>query len=74
MPCTLIAATQGPPLDELIRSSHGAHNALLDLEELSQQDLDSFLKCYQKLAHEARKNVQEGLKDTDTPEVKKRAP
>ena len=59
-------------LDELIRSTKGAHNAILDLEELTQQDLDRFLKCYQKLAHEARKHVREGLKDTDTPEVKAR--
>jgi len=59
-------------LDELIRSTKGAHNAILDLEELTQQDLDRFLKCYQKLAHEARKHVREGIKDTDTPEVKAR--
>jgi len=55
-----------------IWSIKGAHNAILDLEELTQQDLDRFLKCYQKLAHEARKHVREGLKDTDTPEVKAR--
>ena len=57
-------------LDELIRSTKGAHNAILDLEELTQQDLDHFLKCYQNLAHEARKHVREGFKDTDTPEIK----
>jgi low affinity Fe/Cu permease len=58
-------------LDELVRSTKGAHNAVLDLEELTQQDLDSFLKCYQKLAQEARRQVRQGLQDTDTPEVKK---
>ncbi|HME62347.1 MAG TPA: low affinity iron permease family protein [Candidatus Binatia bacterium] len=59
-------------LDELNRSTRGAHNAILDLEELTQEDLEHFLKCYQKLAQETRKHVRDGLKDTDTPEVKAR--
>lgn len=58
-------------LDELIRSTHGAHNALLDLEELTQEELNKFLKTYQKLAHEGRRQVREGWKDTGTPEVRK---
>src|SRR3989454_10170640 len=29
-------------LDELIRATHGAHNALLDLEELADESLDAF--------------------------------
>ncbi|CAN5219250.1 hypothetical protein BH10PSE7_BH10PSE7_04670 [soil metagenome] len=41
-------------LDELIRSHHLAHNALLDLEELDQTDLDKFRTHYCKLANEAR--------------------
>ena len=57
-------------LDELIRSTKGAHNALLDLEELTQQDLDKFVRCYQKLAREARTHVGKGLNDTGTPEIK----
>jgi low affinity Fe/Cu permease len=58
-------------LDELIRSTQGAHNALLDLEELTQEDLDNFLRTYQKLAHQGRRHVREGWKDTGTPEVRK---
>jgi len=58
-------------LDELIRSTHGAHNALLDLEELTQEELNNFLKIYQKIADESRKLVREGSKDTGTPEVRK---
>ena len=33
-------------LDELIRSSRGAHNGLLDLEELSEAELDAFRAKY----------------------------
>ncbi|MCB9707330.1 MAG: low affinity iron permease family protein [Myxococcales bacterium] len=41
-------------LDELIRASKSAKNSLLDLEELSNKDLDD-IKCqYEALAEEAR--------------------
>jgi low affinity Fe/Cu permease len=53
----------------LIRSTRGAHNALLDLEELTQEELNQFLQTYQRLAHEGRKRVRQGWKDTGTPEV-----
>ncbi|MFL5328880.1 MAG: low affinity iron permease family protein [Gemmataceae bacterium] len=56
-------------LDELIRSMKGAHNALLDLEELTEQDLDRIRCRYAALARHARQNITEGLIDTDTPEV-----
>lgn len=39
-------------LDELIRTSH-AHNALLNLEELDEEDLDRIRKHYCKLAQQA---------------------
>src|SRR5262249_10710375 len=35
-------------LDELIRASMHAHNALLDLEELSEEELESFRLAYMK--------------------------
>ena len=41
-------------LDELIRATKGAHNALLDLEELEEEHLDAFRAKYQKLASAAR--------------------
>src|SRR5690349_965689 len=44
-------------LDELIRSTKGAHNALLDLEELEEETLDAFRKKYQALATAARSDL-----------------
>ncbi|KRD31469.1 MULTISPECIES: low affinity iron permease family protein [unclassified Lysobacter] len=41
-------------LDELIRASHDAHNALLDLEELDEAALDRYRSRYQALALSAR--------------------
>jgi low affinity Fe/Cu permease len=51
-------------LDELIRATKGAHNALLDLEELEDDALDTFRQKYEALAEAARR----GGVDTDTPE------
>lgn len=55
-------------LDELIRATQGAHNALLDLEELEEENLESFRIKYQALAGAARAQLNRGLKDTGTPE------
>lgn len=56
-------------LDELIRATEGAHNALLDLEELEGDRLENFRKRYQKLASAARAEMGRGARDTGTPEV-----
>lgn len=56
-------------LDELIRVTQGAHNALLDLEELEEAQLDEFRRKYAGLAKQARKNVASGESDTDAPDV-----
>jgi low affinity Fe/Cu permease len=55
-------------LDELIRATRGAHNALLDLEELEEDSLDSFRRKYQLLAASAREDLRQGTQDTGTPE------
>ncbi len=55
-------------LDELIRATQGAHNALLDLEELEEENLDAFKRKYQALAEMARQQLVRGQLDTDTPE------
>ena len=55
-------------LDELIRATKGAHNALLDLEELEEDSLDAFRKKYETLARVAREELRRGGRDTGTPE------
>jgi low affinity Fe/Cu permease len=55
-------------LDELIRATQGAHNALLDLEEIGQEQLDAFRVRYQALAAIAREELGRGIEDTGTPE------
>ena len=56
-------------LDELIRAVGGAHNALLDLEELTEHDVDGLRARYQALARGARDDLVRGVRDTGSPEV-----
>ena len=55
-------------LDELLRATAGAHNALLDLEQLEERDLDQILASYCRLAETARANLQSGGMDTGVPQ------
>src|SRR6185436_2656866 len=57
-------------LDELIRAVGGAHNALLDIEELEEADLERFRARYEDLARAARAALGRGELDTGTPEVR----
>jgi low affinity Fe/Cu permease len=56
-------------LDELIRALEGAHNAVLDLEELEDADLERIRANYGKLAKRAREELRRGKADTGAPEV-----
>src|SRR3954447_21593579 len=56
-------------LDELIRAIEGAHNALLDLEELDESEIEHIRRDYRNLAAKARKAIEEGMKDTDCREL-----
>ncbi len=58
-------------LDELIRAMQGAHNALLDLEELSERDLDLIKARYEELARRARIDLTQGQSDIDVPDVQR---
>ncbi|HTR76496.1 MAG TPA: low affinity iron permease family protein [Gemmatimonadaceae bacterium] len=59
-------------LDELIRAVEGAHNGLLDLEELTDDDLRRLRARYESLARAARERLRRGSADTDRPEVSAR--
>jgi low affinity Fe/Cu permease len=56
-------------LDELIRATLGAHNALLDLEEMDEKKLTDFRNRYEDLARQAREKRAQGGSDTDSPEA-----
>jgi low affinity Fe/Cu permease len=59
-------------LDELLRSTRGAHNALLEIEELSEDELDEIKRCYSKLAKDAVHDLRSGQSDIGTPDVKRK--
>jgi len=56
-------------LDELIRTVNGAHNALLNLEELTERDLERLRARYEALGRAARDDLLRGLLDTGIPDV-----
>jgi low affinity Fe/Cu permease len=50
-------------LDELIHVMKGAQNALLDLEELEEDELDRIRQGYQKIAERARGELRKPVKE-----------
>jgi low affinity Fe/Cu permease len=56
-------------LDELIRAIEGAHNGLLDLEELSDEDLARLRAHFEALARVSREDLRRGLRDTGAIEL-----
>ena len=56
-------------LDELIRVMEGAHNALVDLEELDEKELDKIRFNYENLAKQARKDLVKNTGDTRVPQI-----
>ena len=57
-------------LDELIRLSRGGHNALLDLEDLDDEELDRIKRSYSAIAERARERLRRGGTDTDVPDIR----
>ena len=56
-------------LDELIRSTKGAHTVLLDLEELGEDQLEHIRSQYEQIASDARKALKSDKSDTNTPSI-----
>jgi low affinity Fe/Cu permease len=56
-------------LDELIRANEATHNALLDIEELSEHELDQIKSEYERLARTARESLRSGKSDLGLAEV-----
>ncbi|HVZ02245.1 MAG TPA: low affinity iron permease family protein [Dongiaceae bacterium] len=56
-------------LDEIIRALEGAHNTLLNLEDLDEKELDAIHKRYTALAERARQALERGEADTEVLEV-----
>src|SRR5207245_9022557 len=56
-------------LDEIVRALEGAHNTLLDLEELTENDLILIKNQYEELAQRAREELRRGRSDQDRKSV-----
>lgn len=56
-------------LDELLRITAGAHNVLIDLEELDEKELDRIRKVYARLAQDARRGADAGRSDEGIPTI-----
>jgi len=58
-------------LDEIIRATKGAHNEMMDIEKLTDEDLGKIQKKYGLLAEKTKDNLKKGKLDTNTPELAK---
>jgi low affinity Fe/Cu permease len=56
-------------LDELLRVTPGAHNMLMNLEELEEHELDRLRAVYVRLAERARSGIEAGRSDEGVPEI-----
>lgn len=58
-------------LDELIRAIEGAHNSMLNLEELEDEELERLRHRYTNLAEKAKQALESGKRDLGCPELDK---
>ena len=53
-------------LDEIIRATKGAHNEMMDIEKLTDEDLARIQKRYGLLAEKTKEDLKKGKLDTNT--------
>ncbi len=58
-------------LDEIIRATKGAHNEMMDIEKLTDEDLARIQKKYGLLAEKTKADLKQGKLDTHTPDISK---
>ena len=56
-------------LDEIIRATKGAHNEMMDIEKLTDEDLARIQKKYGLLAEKTKRDLRQGKLDTHTPDI-----
>ncbi len=56
-------------LDEIIRATKGAHNEMMDIEKLTDEDLGRIQKKYGVLAEKTKEDLKKGKIDTHSPEI-----
>jgi low affinity Fe/Cu permease len=56
-------------LDELLRVTPGAHNVLMNLEELEERELARIRAVYVHLAEKARRGIDDGISDDGVPDI-----
>ena len=58
-------------LDEIIRATKGAHNEMMDIEKLTDDDLGKIQKKYGLLAQKTKIDLKKGRLDTHSPDLGK---
>jgi len=58
-------------LDEIIRATKGAHNEMMDIEKLTDEDLGKIQKRYGLLVEKTKEDLKKGKLDTHTPDLGK---
>jgi low affinity Fe/Cu permease len=56
-------------IDELLRITKGAHYALMDLEELTDREIEHIRGRYLELAEDGRERLRTGRSDTGAPNI-----
>jgi low affinity Fe/Cu permease len=56
-------------IDEILRVTKGAHLALIDTEELTEEEQENIRKHFKKIAKKAHQDQKKGKEDTNTPTI-----